>query len=54
MYVDMWLEEIRFRADGIVAFRWLDIPHGVLFSHPMPSGIGYFLYGFVDVFSHRV
>jgi len=28
--------------------------HRLLFLHPMPLGIGYFLYGFVDVFRHRV
>ena len=27
---------------------------GLLFPHPMPLGIGYFLYGFVDVFGRRV
>ena len=54
-YADMRLEEERFRVDGFLDFRRLGVfLYRLLFSHPMPLGIGYFLSGFVDVFSHRV
>ena len=54
-YADMRLGEKRFRAGDFLDFRWLGyFPSWALFSHPVPLGIGYFLYGFVDVFSHRV
>ena len=51
----MRLGENRFRAGGFLDFRRLGIfLYGLSFSHPMPLGIGYFLYRFGDVFSHRV
>jgi len=54
MYADMRLGAKWFRAGGFLDFRRLGIFPQLLFSHPMPLGIGSFFYGFVDVFSHRV
>ena len=48
-YADMRLEVIRLlRADCIFGFL------AVRYFSVVVSSIGYFLYGFVDVFSHRV
>jgi len=56
MYADMRLGEKRFRAGSFLFFRRLGIfPQVVVFtSSAVRHIIGYFLYGFVDVFSHRV
>jgi len=41
------------RGCGFVVSRGLALRGGLIFSHPMPLGIGHQFYGFVDAFFHR-